>query len=83
MMVRETGPKGSDGRGLLTTKEETMRLVTCFEAASRTTAELHGLYREAFNAAASAKPGSKELEAAQLSLCNIRLELSRRSTPTP
>lgn len=59
-------------------KEETMRLVTCFEAASRTTAELHVLYREAFNAAASAKPGSQEYENARLSLRNIAAELTVR-----
>src|SRR3546814_11903017 len=47
-------------------KEETMRLVTCFEAASRTTAELHVLYREAFKPAASAKPGSQAYENARL-----------------
>ena len=60
-----------------------MRLVTCFEAASRTTAELHGLYKEAFNAAATAKPGSQELANALQSLRNIEAELAVRAAPEP
>ena len=55
-----------------------MRLVTCFEAASRTTAQLRGLYKEAFNAAAAAKPGSQEHENARLTLRNIAAELAVR-----
>lgn len=35
-----------------------MKLVTRFEAASRSTDELHGLLREAFNAFAAAPRGS-------------------------
>ena len=69
--------------GASLSKEETMRLVTRFEAAIRTTAELHGLYKEAFNAAASAKPGSQEHENALLSLRNIAAELAVRFVPKP
>ena len=48
-----------------------MKLVTRFEAASRSTAELHGLLREAFNAFAAAPRGSIERDNALASMHNI------------
>lgn len=56
-----------------------MKLVTRFEAASRSTVELHGLYREAFNAFASAPRGSQEYRDALTSLRNIEDELASRA----
>ncbi len=56
-----------------------MKLVTRFEAASRSTAELHGLYREAFNAFAGAPRGSQEYRDALTSLRNIEDELASRA----
>lgn len=56
-----------------------MKLVTKFEAASRSTAELHGLLREAFNAFAAAPRGSVERSDALESMHNIETELAIRS----
>ncbi|WP_340149021.1 hypothetical protein [uncultured Sneathiella sp.] len=56
-----------------------MKLITRFEAASRSTAELHALYREAFNSAASAQCGSQERDNALASLHSIKAELAVRS----
>ncbi|MCR9135724.1 MAG: hypothetical protein NXI27_07010 [Alphaproteobacteria bacterium] len=56
-----------------------MKLITRFEAASRSTAELHGLYREAFNAMAAAPLGSLERRNALASLDNIKRELANRT----
>lgn len=80
MMVCEPGPKGSDGRGLLEPKEDQMKLITRFEAAKRSTPELHGLLREAFNALAAAPRGSHEREIALASQRNIEAELASRCT---
>ena len=55
-----------------------MKLITRFEAASRNTGELNGLYREAFNTIASAKRGSIERRNALASLENIEAELALR-----
>lgn len=55
-----------------------MKLITRFEAARHSTAELHGLYREAFNALASAPRGSDERRNALASLQNIEAELATR-----
>lgn len=59
-------------------KEDQMKLVTRFEAAKRTTAELHSLYREAFNALATAPRGSEDRRNAMASLTNIERELASR-----
>ncbi|QDL91086.1 hypothetical protein FDP22_04365 [Paroceanicella profunda] len=56
-----------------------MKLVTRFEAASRSTAELHGLLREAFNAFAAAPRGSQERHNALQSMHNIEAELAARA----
>ena len=55
-----------------------MRLITCFEAASHSTEELHALFREAFNALAQAPRGSEDRRIALASLENIEAELARR-----
>ena len=55
-----------------------MKLVSRFEAATRSTAELHGLLREAFNAFAAAPRGSQERSNALQSLRNIEDELAAR-----
>ncbi|WP_419907884.1 hypothetical protein [Hoeflea sp.] len=55
-----------------------MKLITRFEAASHTTAELQGLYREAFNALAAAPRGSQEQRNALASFNNVRRELATR-----
>lgn len=59
-------------------KKDTMKLITQFEAATRTTAELQGLYRMAFNALAAAPRGSQERRDAQESVENIQHELAMR-----
>lgn len=56
-----------------------MKLVSRFEAASRSTAELHGLLTEAFNAFAIAPRGSYERRHALLSMRNIEDELAARA----
>lgn len=55
-----------------------MKLITRFEAAKHTTAELHGLYRDAFNALAAAPRGSSDRRNAMASLTNIERELASR-----
>lgn len=55
-----------------------MKLITRFQAASRSTPELHALYREAFNAFAFAPRGSIERSNALASLHNIEAELAVR-----
>jgi len=55
-----------------------MKLVTRFEAASRSTAELHGLLVEAFNAFATAPRGSEQRRNANQSMRNIEAELATR-----
>ena len=55
-----------------------MKLVSRFEAASRSTAELHGLLAEAFNAFASAPRSSQERRDAVASMRNIEDELAAR-----
>jgi len=56
-----------------------MKLVTCFEAATVSTAQLRGLLNVAFAASAAAPPGSQERCDALASMCNIEIELARRS----
>jgi len=55
-----------------------MKLVSRFEAASRSTSELHGLFKEAFHAFAAASRGSEDRRAALSSLKNIEAELASR-----
>ncbi|MET3663352.1 hypothetical protein [Aquamicrobium ahrensii] len=59
-----------------------MELVTRFEAATRSTADLHGLLKMAFVACASAPPCSQERRDALTSIRTIEFELARRS-PCP
>ena len=56
-----------------------MKLVSRFEAASRSTAELHGLLAAAFNAFAVAPRGSQERSTALASMRNIEDELATRA----
>jgi hypothetical protein len=66
------GPKGPEWFGAsLKLKEDTMKLVARFEAASRSTAELHGLFKEVFNAFATAPRGSEDRRTALNSLENM------------
>ena len=58
--------------------EDHMKLVTRFEAASRSTEQLHGLFREAFNAFSFAPRASQERQDALASLENIEAELASR-----
>ena len=58
--------------------EDHMKLVTRFEAASCRTEQLHGLFREAFNAFSVAARGSQERQDALASLENIEAELAAR-----
>ncbi len=55
-----------------------MKLVTRFEAASRSTADLHGLLAKAFNAFANAPRGSDQRRDALASMHNIEAELASR-----
>lgn len=59
-------------------EEDQMKLMTQFEAARRTSAELHSFYREAFNALATAPRGSEDRRNAMASLTNIERELASR-----
>lgn len=59
-------------------KETQMKLITQFDAAKHTTAELHSLYREAFNAFAAAPRGSEQRRSALASLNNIERVLASR-----
>lgn len=55
-----------------------MKLVSRFAAASLSTAELRGLLRKAFTAAATVAHGSQEHRDALASMRNIREELAMR-----
>jgi hypothetical protein len=59
-------------------KEDTMKLVSRFEAASCGTAELHGLLGEAQLAFAAAPRGSQERDVLE-SIRNIENELATRA----
>ena len=69
-------------RGLLEQKEDTMKLVSRFEAATRSTAELFSLRKEAFIAFSAAARGSQEQRDALASMKSIERELAKRS-PSP
>lgn len=77
MMICVRGQKGSDGRGLLQT-EEMMKLITRFELASRSTNELHSLYREVFNALCRCRPHSAKQRTCIASLKNLEDEIQSR-----
>ncbi|MCR9087554.1 MAG: hypothetical protein NXH97_12520 [Rhodobacteraceae bacterium] len=55
-----------------------MNLITRFELAALTEAELRGLMRETFNALARSEPGSPERRNALASLENVQAELACR-----
>ena len=56
-----------------------MKLVSRFEAANRSTEQLHSLQKEAFNAFAAAPCGSQDREVALASIRNIETELAARA----
>lgn len=56
-----------------------MKLITRYDAQKLSLEELHGLFREAFNAVAAAPRGSQERRNALSSLDNIERELATRS----
>jgi hypothetical protein len=62
-------------------KEETMKLITRFELASKSTGELHALRGEALKAFASAARGTQERRNALASLASLDAEI--RSRPMP
>lgn len=62
-------------------KEETMKLITRFELASKPISELHALHREALNAFAHAARGTQKRRDALASLTNLETEI--RSRPGP
>ena len=59
-----------------------MKLISRFEAATRSNVELYGLRKEAFIAFSAAPLGSQEQRNALTSMRNIERELASRS-PTP
>ena len=69
-------------RGFLETQEDTMKLISRFEAATRRTFELYGLRKEAFIAFSAAPRGSQQQRNALTSMRNIERELASR-LPTP
>lgn len=58
-----------------------MKLITRFELASRSTNELHSLYRDVFNALCRCRPHSAEQCTCLASLSNIEDEIRSRSEP--
>ena len=58
-----------------------MELLTRFQLATRSTTELHALYREIFNALVTSAPGTAERRIALASLENISAELRSRTAP--
>ena len=59
-----------------------MKLITRFQAAALSTANLRGFYREMFNELARSAPNSAERDNALASIENIKAELATR-TPGP
>lgn len=62
-------------------KEETMKLITRFELASKSITELHALHREALKAFARATRGTQERRDAFVSLENVEAEIRCRPEP--
>lgn len=81
MWVR--GQKGSGGRGLQKTEETLMKLITHYELATLTPAELHQLHRHLSQSLAGTAPGSAERRNCLASLENIRQAVSARRHFTP
>lgn len=59
-------------------KEETMKLLSRFELASKRTSELHVLHCEALKAFAAAARGTQERRDALASMVNLETELRSR-----
>ena len=55
-----------------------MKLITRFELASRSTEELHSLYRETFNDLCRCRPHSAEQRTCFASLANLESEINSR-----
>lgn len=73
------GRKALNGSGPPDNQQEvTMRLITRFDAASRSTSELLALHTEALRAFTTAARGSQERSNALASLHNIETELAAR-----
>lgn len=56
-----------------------MKLLTIFELAAKPERELHALYREAFNEAASGDRTGQDYQNALVTLANIRRVLNSRA----
>lgn len=56
-----------------------MKLITRFELASRSTSELHVLYRDIFNALVCCKAHSAEQRTCLASLANLEDEINSRT----
>lgn len=69
--------KGSDWRGLQT-MEDTMLHSTHIDLKNKSLSELYSLLRQAFNAAASAQPGSPAMHKAEAIKRRIKQEISDR-----
>jgi hypothetical protein len=62
-------------------KEETMKLLTRFELASKRTSELHALHRDALKAFNAAARGTQERRNALATLDNLEAEICSRPEP--
>lgn len=62
-------------------KEETMKLITRFELASKPISELHALHCDALKAFARAGRGTPERRDALASLANLEAEIRSRLEP--
>jgi hypothetical protein len=69
-------------RGLLENEEDTMKLISRFEAATLGTAQLYGLRKDAFVAFCSAQRGSQAQRDALCTMRTIEHELATRA-PAP
>lgn len=58
-----------------------MKLITRFELASKSTSELHALYREIFNALVHSERETAERRSCLASLENIQNEINERASP--
>lgn len=77
-MMMRAGRKALMVGASLKNQEEMMTLITRFQAAALSTADLRGLLREMFNALARSEPDSPERRNALASLENIQRELAHR-----
>lgn len=64
--------------GASTNTEETMKFITRFELAAKSTGELHALHRDTFNALCRCKPHSGEQRTCLASLKNLEDEINSR-----